>query len=80
MKKKLLALAVVLGFILTVCGASTANDNAGNTPDYSQPSSCYKLPEITKDVDTFYIYATEYMGFNEGDPEYAALDNAERTK
>ena len=34
------------------------------------------MPEITKDVDTFYIYSTVYFG-NEGDPEYASLDNAE---
>lgn len=47
------------------------------TPDYSQKASWYKLPEITKDVDTFYIYATEYMGFDEGMPDYATLDNSE---
>ena len=46
-------------------------------PDYSSKSSWYQVPEATKDVDTFYIYATMYMGQNEGDPDYAALDNAE---
>lgn len=58
-------------------GVSAANSNAGEAPDYSQSASWYKLPEITKDVDTFYILATEYMGFNEGDPDYAEMDNPE---
>jgi hypothetical protein len=35
------------------------------------------LPEITKKFDTFYIYSTIYFGMNEGDPDYAALDNRE---
>ena len=48
-------------------------------PDYSQKSSWYKIPEVTKDVDTFYIYATEYIAgsLEEGAPDYASLDNAE---
>ena len=45
--------------------------------DYSQKTNWCKFPEITKDVDTFYIYSTMYMGANEGDPDYATLDNAE---
>ena len=51
--------------------------NAMIPTDYSQKSSWYKIPAITKDVDTFFIYPTEYIGFNEGDPDYATLDNAE---
>ena len=47
------------------------------TIDYSQKANWYKLPATTKDVDTFYIYSTVYMGANEGDPDYATLDNAE---
>lgn len=47
--------------------------------DYSLKANWYKLPEITKDVDTFYIYATEYImtSFDEGAPDYATLDNEE---
>jgi len=45
--------------------------------DYSKKASWYRLPEITKDVDTFYIYSTMYMSAQEGDPDYATLDNAE---
>ena len=50
---------------------------AGDAPNYSKAECWYKLPEITKDVDTFYIYSTIYMGANEDDPDYATLDNAE---
>ena len=45
--------------------------------DYSQKTNWYKIPEITKEFDTFYIYSTIYFGANEGDPDYATLDNAE---
>jgi len=47
--------------------------------DYSQRSSWYAFPEITKDIDTFYVYATEYImgSFAEGAPDYASLDNEE---
>ena len=59
--------------------ATAAADSAGNAPDYSQKASWYRIPNISKDVDTFYIYATEYVmdSFKEGAPEYAPLDNAE---
>lgn len=48
-------------------------------PDYSKAECWYKIPEITREVDTFYIYATEYImgSFEEGAPDYATLDNAE---
>ena len=48
-------------------------------PDYSQKDCWYQIPEITKDVDTFYILATEYLesSMEEGAPDYAAIDNAE---
>ena len=48
-----------------------------DAPDYSQKSSWYQIPSITKDVDTFFIYPTEYLGLNDGDADYAALDNEE---
>ena len=34
---------------------------AKNATDYSKKESWYKIPEITKEVDTFYVYATEYI-------------------
>ena len=49
------------------------------TIDYSQKENWCKFPEITKDVDTFYIFATEYIlgSFEEGAPDYGSLDNKE---
>ena len=77
MKKKFFVLVMVVALVvsLTACvGASAAKTAA---PDYSKKDSWCRIPEITKDVDTFFIYPTEYMGFNEGAPDYATLDNAE---
>ena len=54
--------------------------DATATPiDYSRKESWCKLPEVSKDVDTFYIYATEYImgSLEDGAPEYASLDNEE---
>ena len=50
-----------------------------NSIDYSQKTNWYKIPEIIRDVDTFYIYATEYIvsSLAEGAPDYATLDNPE---
>ena len=49
----------------------------GDAPDYSMTSCWYQIPEITRDVDTFFIYPTEYLAAEESDPDYAALDNAD---
>ena len=51
----------------------------GYATDYSQEASWLQLPEITKDVDAFYIYSTVYVesSFEEGAPDYATLDNPE---
>ena len=47
--------------------------------DYSKESSWFQIPEITKEFDTFYIFATEYINssYDEGAPDFAPLDNAE---
>ena len=49
------------------------------TIDYSKKANWYQIPEITKDVDTFYIYATAYIlgSLEDGAPDYATIDNAE---
>ena len=57
--------------------ALTNTENVREAPDYSRAECWYMIPEITKDVDTFYIYSTVTMSANEGDPAYAALDNTE---
>jgi hypothetical protein len=57
--------------------AMAETDSAGGAPDYSRKECWYQIPEIIRDVDTFFIYPTEYQGANEGDPGYASLDNPE---
>ncbi|MBO7726417.1 MAG: DUF3089 domain-containing protein, partial [Thermoguttaceae bacterium] len=47
------------------------------TTDYSKAASWYQIPGAVKDVDTFFVYPTEYMASNEGDPDFAPLDNPE---
>ena len=51
--------------------------NVGKAPDYSRTSCWLQIPEITKDVDTFFVYPTEYMGAAEDDPDYAPLDDSD---
>lgn len=65
---------------IAVPGTETETDSKeipDDAPDYSQADCWYQIPEITKDVDTFFVYPTEYMAANEGDPDFATLDNAE---
>lgn len=87
MKKKIQWLMAVI----LICGATTvltscsSNDDNPVEPetvkatDYSQKSNWLQLPEITKDVDAFYIYSTLYVesSFEEGAPDYAPLNNLE---
>ncbi len=79
--KKFLVFTMMLSamaFGMAVCpSTSAAAADVREVVDYSQKANWYQIPKITKDVDTFYILATEYMGFNEGDPPYAAMDNPE---
>lgn len=48
-------------------------------PDYSRKECWLSFPEITKDVDTFYIYSTTYVELSgeKGAPDYSPLDNPE---
>ena len=77
-----LALIAITGFSLTCCSDTPAESNGaskGKATDYSRKESWLQIPEITKDVDTFYIYSTAYYesSFEEGAPDYATLDNPE---
>lgn len=38
-----------------------ASEAIGAKPDYSREECWFKIPEISKDIDTFYVYATEYI-------------------
>ena len=75
-----MALICVMVFSLMSCtGVLAETENESDAPDYSQEDCWYQIPEITKDVDTFYIYATEYAdgSMEDGAPDYATLDNIE---
>ena len=67
-------ISVILGMNVLVIAS-----DIGKAPDYSKSSCWHKLPMITKDVDTFYIYSTVYVdsSFKEGSSDYATLDNYE---
>lgn len=82
MKNRNWALAVLCVMVMSLmaCADTLAEANSvGGTPDYSKASCWHKLPMITKNVDTFYIYSTVYVdaSFKEGAPDYATLDNLE---
>jgi len=85
LKKWMLAAILICGTSeFTACSSNEdapiptdPEDEKSKATDYSQEANWYKLPEITKEYDTFYIYSTIFMGANEGDPDYATLDNKE---
>ena len=74
MKKMMLAAILICG-TTTLLNSCSSNPRDAGAPDYSQESCWDKIPEITKEFDTFFIYPTEYMGSDEGAPDYAPLDN-----
>ncbi len=86
MNKWMLAAILICGTttVLTSC-SSNDNNPAPTEPeksdaiDYSQKSNWYQIPEITKEFDTFYIPATEYVAssFKEGASDYAEIGNAD---
>ena len=74
---------------LLVCGAATVlfscsgkkqqavadvESEKVETPDYSDKNNWMRQPEITKDVDVFYVYPTEYVDDTEGAPTYADIN------
>ncbi|MBQ9527418.1 MAG: DUF3089 domain-containing protein [Fretibacterium sp.] len=69
---KLLCAVLLIGLL---SGCAWSGTGAGKAPDYSKAVSWCKIPAITKDVDTFYIYSTVYVdsSFEEGAPDYATL-------
>ena len=61
----------------TVSEATVSETTVSEAPDYSQEDCWLSFPEISKDVDTFYIYSTQFMGKEKDDPNFAPLDNPE---
>ena len=87
MKLRMLAAILISGATAVLSSCTDKIDNpAPVTPedptaatDYSQQSSWYQIPEITKAFDTFYIPATNYIlsSYEDGAPDFAAIDNDE---
>ncbi|MBQ7568454.1 DUF3089 domain-containing protein, partial [bacterium] len=81
MRKKNAAMIVAVAIIASMLMAIPvyADESAGKATDYSKKDSWLQIPEVTKDVDTFYIYSTVYVesSFAEGAPDYATLDTPE---
>ena len=51
-------------------------ENLVGTPsDYSDENNWMKIPEITKEVDTFYIYPTVFADSSEDAPDIVPIDN-----
>jgi hypothetical protein len=84
MKKKIVAMIAAVAMIASMASAVSVyadetEASVSEAPDYSQEDYWLSFPEITKDVDTFYIYSTTYVdsSHEEGAPNYAPLDNPE---
>ena len=61
MKKLFSALAMIAITVFSLSGCSdksagTDSAGKGKSTDYSRKDSWLQIPEITKDVDTFYIW------------------------
>lgn len=76
-KTWVLAFTLILGTAMVF--SSCEKEPTVETTDYSKAANWYKIPEITKDVDLFYIPATNYTfsSYEEGAPDFAPLDNEE---
>jgi hypothetical protein len=85
LEKWMLAAILICGAaVLTSCSdnadnPATADSDKIKATDYSDEDHWLSFPEITKDVDAFYIYSTSYIesSFEEGAPDFAPIDNPE---
>jgi len=67
---------LILG-LMTSVDVLAETESTSDAPDYSKAEYWYQIPEITKNIDTFYIPATEYVAssFAEGAPDLAEFGN-----
>ena len=84
MKNWMLAAILICGTTMVLSSCTAESDNPAPDPasvatDYSRAEHWLSLPDITKDVDAFYIYSTVYVetSFEKGAPDYATLDTPE---
>ena len=68
--------ALLFPALLSIIGTGMlAGCSDNNSIDYSDKNNWMKLPEVTKDVDAFYVYPTEYDDASEGAPTFADINN-----
>ena len=65
------------GVMALVLAACNKDANGEKATDYSVKTNWCKIPAVTKDVDMFYIPATNYDGSEAGAPNFAPIDNKE---
>ena len=58
-----------------VTGTYEIENLVGTPSDYSDENNWMKIPEITKEVDTFYIYPTVFVDSSEDAPDIVPIDN-----
>ena len=86
MMKKTLSFFAVMSFIigagmLAGCSNDNQDENTNDDPvvykpiDYSNKNNWLRQPEITKDVDCFYVYPTEYSDDSEGASMFADVND-----
>lgn len=77
--EKLLSMLLVVVFaagVLAGCGtAGSQAESTGTASDYSDEANWLSIPDVTKEVDTFYIYPTAYNDASADAPEICSLDN-----
>ena len=73
-------MSVIMGAgMLVGCSSNKDNSSKDNVVydpiDYSNGNNWLRLPEITKDVDAFYVYPTEYADDSEGASMFADIND-----
>ena len=82
-EKWMLAAILICGISVFVACSSKKNNTApkdsdsekSEAVDYSDKNNWLRQPEITKDVDCFYVYPTEYSDESEGAPVFANIND-----
>ena len=81
MWKKLMILMLCISLCCTgmATGLAEETESSAETSikasDYSDGNNWLAVPEVTKEVDTFYIYPTAYMDPAEGAPDVCDIDS-----
>ncbi len=83
MKKWMLAAILICGTsVFMACSSNEDNpapkdpdSEKSEAPDYSDKNNWLRQPKITKAVDCFYVYPTEYSDDSEGASKFADIND-----